>query len=55
MAMLRVPLLVCGSVLALVGAYEWFAREGGNPQFFLLVGLGMVVVALVYKWLILDA
>jgi hypothetical protein len=54
MAMLRVPLLVCGSVLALIGAYDWFAHEG-SPQLFLLVGLGMVVVALVYKWMILDA
>jgi len=34
MAMLRIPFLVCGSVLALVGAYEWFARDGGNRSSF---------------------
>ena len=55
MAMLRIQFLVCGSVLAPVGAYEWFARDGGNPQLFLGIGLGMIIVAQLYKWLILDA
>ena len=48
-------LLIGGSALTAVGVYGWFAQEGGISQLFLLIGLGMVAVALVYKWLILDA
>lgn len=53
MAHLRMPFLVCGSVLLLAGGYQWFMGAGG--QLLLLIGLGLVVIAQAYKWLFLDA